>query len=168
MRKNRVLLLVLFFAIVLAPLAAHAEEELFDTKAAAEHIEKGIAQLKAKNYDDAIKEFDESATIAPEAEAYYYLGYAYYLKGRNKDDGNRQKSRENFEKAYEIDPNFTPTRYKPSQPAPALGHPTRGEAQAPAEIEKPAPSAPMENSQPAKSDEQTAPQPTSPKDQPRQ
>ncbi len=167
MRKNRVLMLVLFSAIVLAPLAAHAEEELFDTKAAAEHIEKGIAQLQAKHYDDAIKEFDESATIAPEAEAYYYLGYTYYLKGRNQDDGNRERSRENFEKAYEIDPNFTPSRYKPIQ-TPALEQPTQGEAQAPAEIERPAPSAPMEDSQPAKSAEQAAPQPTSPTDRPRQ
>jgi tetratricopeptide (TPR) repeat protein len=74
--------------------------------------------LKVKDFDAAIKEFDESATIAPEAEAYYYLGYAYYMKSRKMDGESRRMSLDNFEKAYEIDPNFTPTRYQQSEPAP--------------------------------------------------
>lgn len=110
MGMKQALMIVLVIGLGSAPLAAPAEEELFDTKAAAQHIEQGIERLNAKNYDAAIAEFEESAAISPEAEAYYYLGYAYYLKGRKKDGGNRSLSRENFEKAYEIDPNFTPRR----------------------------------------------------------
>jgi tetratricopeptide (TPR) repeat protein len=103
----------------MASLSAHAAEELFDTKAAVQHMEQGIAFLKSGNYDSAVEEFEESAAISPDAEAFYYLGYAYYQKSRKGDADSRSKSRENFEKAYEIDPNFSPTRFKPSEPAPA-------------------------------------------------
>ena len=119
MGMKRVLMIVLLIGLGSAPLAVRAEEELFDTKAAVQHLEQGIALLNAKDYDAAIAEFDESAAISPEAEAYYYLGYAYYLKGRKGDGENRDLSRENFEKAYEIDPNFTPTRTKPAEAAPS-------------------------------------------------
>jgi tetratricopeptide (TPR) repeat protein len=116
MRTHRVLTVVLTILLGLAPLAALAADELFDTKEAGQHIEKGIGLLKAKNFDAAIGEFEESAELNPDAEVYYYLGYAYYLKGRSGDEESRTLSRENFEKAYEIDPNFSPTRYKPAQP----------------------------------------------------
>ena len=120
MRDSRLLACILMIMVSIVPVSAFAEEELFDTKAAEQHIEKGIAHLKAKNYDAAITEFEESSAIVPEAESYYYLGYAYYMKGRTKGDGDsRKRSMENFEKAYEIDPNFTPTRFKPAEPAPA-------------------------------------------------
>ena len=119
MGKNRVLMFVLTILLGMTPLAGQAADELFDTKAAAQHNEKGIALLKAKNYDGAIGEFEQAAEISPDADAYYYLGYAYYLKGRTGDGENRKRSIENFEKAYEIDPNFTPSRYTPPQPAPA-------------------------------------------------
>jgi tetratricopeptide (TPR) repeat protein len=115
MEKKRILTFIVFLALGLVALTAHATDELFDTKAAAEHIDKGIAYLKEKNFDAAVREFDESASISPEAEPYYYLGYTYYLKSRNGDTESRKLSLDNFEKAYEIDPNFTPTRYKPAE-----------------------------------------------------
>ncbi len=148
MGKNRIVVVVLIIALGLAPLAAYAAEELFDTKASEDHIEKGIAHLKAKNYDAAISEFEESASISPEAEAYYYLGYAYYMKGRTQDGESRKKSLEYFNNAYEIDPNFTPSRYKvapPEQQPQAASAPAAvGEAPAasPAEPAAPAPAAP--------------------------
>ena len=119
--KNTSLLVVLFLIALLgaAVIPARAEEELFDTKAAAQRIEKGIADIQAKNFDAAIREFEAAAEINPDAEAYYYLGYAYYLKGRTGDKESRIKSRENFKNAYEIDPTFTPTKLKPEEPAPA-------------------------------------------------
>ena len=119
--KKKSLLVVLFLIALLgaAVFPAHADEELFDTKAAAQHMDNGIAYLKAKNFDAAIREFEAAEEINPDAEAYYYLGYAYYLKGRTGDKESRIKSRENFKNAYEIDPNFTPTRLKPTEPAPA-------------------------------------------------
>jgi tetratricopeptide (TPR) repeat protein len=119
MRDTRMLACILLIMVSVVSVSAFAEEELVDTKAAEKHIEKGIAHLKAKNYDAAVNEFEESAAILPEAESYYYLGYAYYMKGRKQDGDSRKKSIENFEKAYEIDPNFTPSRFKPAEPVPA-------------------------------------------------
>ena len=117
MINNRLAALcVLAFVLMLAPAVGHSAEELFDTKAATQHTEKGIAHLKAKNYDAAAKEFEESSAIYPDAEAFYYLGYAYYMKGKISNDGeSRKKSMENFDKAYELNPNFTPTRFKPEE-----------------------------------------------------
>src|SRR5208337_471840 len=149
MRGNRIRIFVLFLALGLAPLTAHAADDLFDSKAATEHIQKGIALLKAKNFDAAIAEFDESASIAPEAEAYYYLGYAYYLKSRKGDEESRRLSLENFQKAYEIEPNFTPIRYKPALPSPAPG-------QQPETVETPPP--PMTQQTAPAAEPQTAPQ----------
>lgn len=121
MREKRVLTFIVFLALGLVALTAQAADELFDTKAASEHIDKGIAYLKENNFDSAVKEFDESASISPEAEPYYYLGYAYYMKSRKGDKESRKLSLDNFEKAYEIDPNFTPTRYKLIEPSSLKG-----------------------------------------------
>jgi tetratricopeptide (TPR) repeat protein len=104
MKKNSVLA---FFIITLACMVAapaYSADELFDTAAATKHIEQGVKLLKAKKYDAAAGEFEEAASINPDAEAYYYLGYTYYLKGRNGDETSRKKSRENFDKAYAINP----------------------------------------------------------------
>ncbi len=118
MSYNRTLIFVLTAMISMVAAPAFPADELFDTAAASKHMEQGISFLKAKNFDAAIREFDKSAVIAPEAEAYYYLGYTYYMKGKNDDGDSRKKSLENFGKAYEIDPNFSPTRFKPSEPMP--------------------------------------------------
>jgi tetratricopeptide (TPR) repeat protein len=159
MGKNRVLVIVLFIALGLVPLTTHAAEELFDTKAAADHIEKGIAHLKAKSYDAAISEFEESASISPEAEAYYYLGYAYYMKSRTQDGENRKKSLEYFNNAYEIDPNFTPSRYKPAEPVP----PTEQQPQ-----EMTAPTGTPETAQPAAETAAKPAEPAPSSEQPKQ
>ena len=118
MAYNRSLIYVLTAMLSMAAAPAFPAEEVFDTATASRHLEQGISHLKAKDFDAAITEFDESASISPEAEAYYYLGYAYYMKSRKSDGENRQKALENFDQAYEIDPNFSPTRFKPSEPAP--------------------------------------------------
>jgi tetratricopeptide (TPR) repeat protein len=120
MTYNRLLIVVLTIMLSMVAAPAFPEDELFDTAASSKHMEQGISFLKAKDFDAAINEFTESASIAPEAEAYYYLGYAYYMKGRKVGGDSRKLSMENFEKAYEIDPHFSPTRYKPSEPAPQL------------------------------------------------
>ncbi len=103
------------------PRSATAAEELFDNAAAQQHVAKGLDRLQTRDYDAAIAEFEQSVEIAPNAEAYYYLGYAYYLKGKSEKDGARslRKSRENFDKAYEIDPQFTPRHELQAGPAPA-------------------------------------------------
>ena len=162
MRKNPILAFVLAAVLAALSLSAHAAEELFDTKAAAMHTEQGIAFLKAKNYDAAIAEFEQSAQINPDAEAYYYLGYTYYLKSRKGDEASRNKSRENFEKTYEIDPNFSPTRFRPTEPAPGqmLRQPEQKAPAAQTES-KPAPASAATPTQPPS-------QPVPPPDQPKQ
>lgn len=85
-------------------------EELFDTKKASEHLTKGIDAIRAKNYDKAIAELEDAVNINPDAESFYFLGYAYYLKGKVTGDAESRKlSRENFDKAYELDPQYSPT-----------------------------------------------------------
>jgi len=118
MAYNRSLIYVLTAMLSMAAAPAFAADEVFDTAASSKHLEQGISYLKAKDFDAAITEFDESASISPEAEAFYYLGYAYYMKGKTSNGDNRQKSLEYFEQAYDLDPSFTPTRFKPSEPAP--------------------------------------------------
>ncbi len=115
---KKILILLAIGAVLVAGIPAFglaADEELFDTKAAAAHLEKGVTYLKDKKYDAAIKELDEAASINPDAEAYYYLGYAYYMKGKKGDAESRKKSIECFDKAYELNPRFTPSRFKPAE-----------------------------------------------------
>src|SRR5271169_4578631 len=119
MKKASVLLVALISLMMTYVALGYAKEELFDTKAATQHLNQGIAYLNAKKFDAAIREFETSVDINPDAEAYYYLGYAYYLKGRTSKGDYRSKSRENFERAYEINPNFSPSRFKPTEHVPA-------------------------------------------------
>jgi Tfp pilus assembly protein PilF len=118
MTNNRLSIFMLAAALCMAAAPAYPADELFDSAMAAKHLEQGLSRLKAHNTDAAIKEFEKSVAIAPEAEAYYYLGYAYYLKSKKTNGENRRKSLENFEQAYEIDPGFSPVRYKPAEAAP--------------------------------------------------
>jgi tetratricopeptide (TPR) repeat protein len=141
----RGILVVLAIGALLAAAApCAAAEELFDTKAAAVHIEKGIADLKGKKYDAAVKELEEAVSINPDAEAYYYLGYAYYLKGRKGDAESRKKSIECFDKAYELNPSFKPARFKPADAAEAAGKHKAPEA---GQLSEPTPTVPAEPAQ---------------------
>jgi tetratricopeptide (TPR) repeat protein len=113
--RRTIVMLVVSAAVIAGLQLASAEEGLFDTKAAAEHVDKGIAHLKEKKYDAAVAELEEAVSINPDAEAYYYLGYAYYMKGRKGDAESRKKSIECFDKAYELNPSFSPGRFKPAE-----------------------------------------------------
>ena len=131
MKNNRILVFALAVVLTIIPLSGYAADELFDTKEASKYVDKGISLLHAKNYNAAIAAFEESVAISPEAEAYYYLGYAYYLKSRKGDSESRELSRENFEKAYELDPNFTPTRTPPAEPMFGSAQPKQEQAGTP-------------------------------------
>jgi tetratricopeptide (TPR) repeat protein len=141
MAYNRSLVFVIAVMVSMAAAPAYPADELFDNATASKLMEQGISFLKANNFDAAIQEFDELTSVAPEAEAYYYLGYAYYMKGRKVDGDSRRLSMENFEKAYEIDPNFSPTRYKPSEPAPpqAAAPPATAAPATPRPVSQPTP-----------------------------
>ena len=121
MRRKIACILTIMMVIAFAPASRAAEEEpLFDTKAATADLEKGLGLVKAKKYDEGIQLFEEAAATNPdvEAEAYYYAGYAYYLKSKSGDEDSRQKSIEYFDRAYEINPNFSPNKFKPAEPMP--------------------------------------------------
>ena len=123
-------ILMVMVVIAFVPSGWAAEEEpLFDTKAAAASLEKGLALVKAKKFDAAVQAFEEAAATSPdvEAQAYYYAGYAYYLKGRSGDEDSRQKSVEYFDRAYEINPNFSPNKFKPAEPMPGAAAQQRGD-----------------------------------------
>lgn len=153
-------LLAFFIIFGAAPRTpAFAADELFDKAAVSEQLEKGVAFLKAKNYDAAIREFEQAAEQYPEAEPYYYLGYAYYMKSKTGDGDSRKKSIENFDKAYELDPNFTPAKFKPAE------HPLLKKETAPSETPAPGATAPAS---PQTAPTATQPEmPSQPTDQPK-
>ncbi len=110
--------LLVLLVMTAAPVIA-AEEDVFDTKTAIEQREKGRQLLHSKKYDAAIEALEESVNTAPDAEAYYLLGYAYYMKGKAGDAESREKAKENFDEAYTLNPNFSPSKFKPGEPVPA-------------------------------------------------
>ncbi|MEK6684121.1 MAG: tetratricopeptide repeat protein [Nitrospirota bacterium] len=79
--------------------------ELFDAEAAKHHFDAGRDFYVKKDYENAIKEFEEAAQIDPEnTHAYYFMGYAYY---KLKD---MKKAMEVFDQAYEADAKYSPPR----------------------------------------------------------
>ena len=122
--------LVLTLLAIAAPAVYAAEEPLVDTKAAKAGLEKGLALIKQKKYDAAVEVFEDAAATSPEveAEALYYAGYACYLKSRTGDEDARQRSVEFFDRAYEINPNFSPNKFKPTEPLPGPAAQQGGDA----------------------------------------
>ena len=120
---------VIFIAIMMLcilPGIGHAADELFDTAAATELTNKGVSALVLGRYNAAIEALEESVSIDPQAPAFYYLGYAYYMKSKKSNGEDRTNAMENFDKAYELDPNFTPIKIKTEEPpaeAPPLAAP---------------------------------------------
>ena len=119
MRKLKPVIFVAIMMLCIMPGPGRAADELFDTAGAAELTNKGVNDLMLGRYDAAIEALEESVGIDPQAPAFYYLGYAYYMKGKKTDGENRTKAMENFDKAYALDPGFTPIKIKPSEPAAA-------------------------------------------------
>ncbi len=115
--------LLVLLVMVSSPVMA-ADEELFDTKAAIELREKGKQLLNTRKYDAAIETLEEAVDTAPDAEAYYLLGYAYSMKGKAGDEESREKAKEYFEEAYQLNPSFSPSKFKPGEPVPAPGSET--------------------------------------------
>jgi tetratricopeptide (TPR) repeat protein len=119
MGKIKPVMFIVIMMLCILPGLGHAEEELFDTKAAAALVNKGVADLMVGHYDAAIEALEESVGIDPQAPAFYYLGYAYYMKSKKSNGENRTRAMENFDRAYELDPSFTPIKIKADAPAAA-------------------------------------------------
>ncbi len=119
MGKFKPVIFVAIMMLCILPRPGYAADELFDTAAATELTNQGFADLMADRYDAAIEALEESVGIDPQAPAFYYLGYAYYMKSKKGDGEDRTKAMENFDKAYELDPSFTPIKIKTDEPATA-------------------------------------------------
>jgi TolA-binding protein len=65
-------------------------------------FERGLSSYMKRDYSSAVAYFKEHVARMPDAEAYYFLGYASYELGQTKDAAGY------FREAYLIDPNFTP------------------------------------------------------------
>jgi tetratricopeptide (TPR) repeat protein len=119
MGKKKTVIIVAIMMLCILPGLGHAADELFDTAEATALTNKGITELMLGHYNAAIEALEESVGIDPQAPAFYYLGYAYYMKSKKGDEESRTKAMENFDKAYELDPNFTPIKIKAEEPAAA-------------------------------------------------
>lgn len=119
MGKKKAIIFVAVMMLCILPGLGHAADELFDTAEATALTNKGITELMLGHYNAAIEALEESVGIDPQAPAFYYLGYAYYMKSKKGDDESRTNAMENFDKAYQLDPNFTPIKIKPEEPASA-------------------------------------------------
>jgi len=49
-----------------------------------QYLAQGNTFLKAKQYDKAIQYYNASAKMKPTDSAYYYMGLAYYMKGKRQ------------------------------------------------------------------------------------
>jgi tetratricopeptide (TPR) repeat protein len=138
---------LLVLSVLCASPVLAQDQDLFDTKTAVAQREKGRELLHAKKYDDAIAALEDSVDVSPDdADAYYLLGYAYYMKGKSGDKESMEKARENFDQAYLLNPNFSPNKQLPTETIPATSASGSGEqslsSAAPAVTQTPAPAAP--------------------------
>ena len=95
--------LVLGMALMLLTPAGGRAEELFDSKAAGIHLQRGLTFYYQDRFQNAIREFEAAAMINPDdVRASYYLGYTYY---RLRD---MRKAQEAFDQAYQVSPDYSP------------------------------------------------------------
>jgi len=108
---NRLIWAVLL--VISVGLASVSADELFDAEEAKQHFNAGLDLYFKKDYQNAIKQFEEAAQSDPEnANAYYFMGYAYY---KLKD---MKKAMEVFDQAYEVDAIYSPLKNAPAEAAP--------------------------------------------------
>ncbi len=79
---------------------------------AAAHIDAGIAAFKKRRFAAARVQFEEAVAADPQsADAAYYLGYTFYKLGEpsKRMNANKEKAKELFAKAFQLNPTFAPT-----------------------------------------------------------
>jgi len=92
------------------PTPAMAVEPASSAEAQA-HIDAGLKAFIRGRFSRAQEEFEKAYTIDPQsAAAAFYLGYACYKLGEptRRMDPNKQRSKELFATAYELNPAFVP------------------------------------------------------------
>jgi tetratricopeptide (TPR) repeat protein len=94
------------------PPAAAAAEPPAVTAATDPYVSAGIAAFKKRRFAAARAEFEKAEAANPQsAAAAYYLGYTFYKLGEpsKRMNANKEKAKELFAKAFQLDPTFTPT-----------------------------------------------------------
>jgi Flp pilus assembly protein TadD len=94
---------VLAAALAVAPIAA--------AQTADDAIDAGIAAFKKRRFAAAEEQFAKAVEAEPNsAAAHFYLGYTIYKRVEPKRPfhPDKQRAADEFAKAFELDPNFTP------------------------------------------------------------
>jgi tetratricopeptide (TPR) repeat protein len=76
------------------------------------YIDTGLAAFRARRLTAARAAFENAVAADPQsAAAAYYLGYALYKLGEpsRRMNANKERARELFAKAFNLDPEFNPT-----------------------------------------------------------
>jgi Flp pilus assembly protein TadD len=74
-------------------------------------IDAGIAAFKRRRFAQAEAEFSKAVAAEPNsAAAHFYLGYTHYKMGEppRRMNAHKERAREEFAKAFELDPGFRP------------------------------------------------------------
>ena len=88
--------------------AAPAAEATADAPSA---IAAGQAAFKKRHFKAAQADFEKALAADPQsAAAAFYLGYTHYKMGEppRRMNAHKERAREEFAKAYELDPGFRP------------------------------------------------------------
>jgi len=94
-----------------APPPAVAATDLTPAGPAQEAIDAGLAAFKKRRFAKAEIEFRKAVEAEPQsAAANFYLGYTYYKMGERgaRMNAEKQKAKELFATAFELDPQFRP------------------------------------------------------------
>jgi tetratricopeptide (TPR) repeat protein len=94
-----------------APGAAPPPQEPVATGAGQSSIDAGLAAFKKRRFSRAEAEFQKAVDADPSsAAANFYLGYTYYkiAEPHRRNSPGKQKALEYFDKAFQLDPSFTP------------------------------------------------------------
>lgn len=90
---------------------AAASSTAAPTGAGQANIDAGLAAFKKRRFSKAEGEFRKALEADPSsAAANFYLGYTYYkiAEPQRRNSAGKQKALELFDKAFELDPAFTP------------------------------------------------------------
>ncbi len=93
------------------PAAAVKSADLPATGAGQASIDAGLVAFKKRRFSKAEIEFRKALEADPaSAAANFYLGYTYYkiAEPQRRNSAGKQKALELFDKAFELDPAFTP------------------------------------------------------------
>jgi Tfp pilus assembly protein PilF len=102
---------ILLTATLAAPQDEGATAKSTAAVPAESSIDAGILAFKKRNFARAEDEFERAVDANPQsAAAHFYLGYTIYkrVEPMRPFHPDKQKAADEFKKAFELDPSFTP------------------------------------------------------------